>query len=326
MIITGKPDHIEELIPDPCRNCPNWKKWKGTVCISERRYKVDIEIHQTLEEYDCLKVVCPKDNSIQKGVFPEDIKGEIQYGTKIAAFIVALNTIGAVSAKRVQEIAGSLFDLPISTGTVCRMLSRCAEKAAYAVSLIKEKVTASDAVHFDETGTRVDGKTRWVPVACNSSFTYLFFGKRGKEGMNEMGILPSFSGTAIHDCWASYWKFPVKHAVCCAHLLRELNGVMENHPEQTWAQAFKDLLLKMKKLKEKAAAKGKNELSYYHLHNISQQYDKIIQTAFAENPIPEQKPEKKGRPKKGKIIALIERLEKYKGGSLPFCKRLQNQF
>ncbi len=37
------------------------------------------------------------------------------------------------------------------------------------------------------------------------------------------------------------------YAVCCTHLLRELNGVEENHPEQTWAAKFKKLLLAMKK-------------------------------------------------------------------------------
>lgn len=91
---------------------------------------------------------------------------------------MSLNTVGAVSAKRVQEIAGSLFDLPISKGTVCKMVARCAEKASYAVSLIKEKVMQLEAAHFDETGTRVDGKTGWVHVISNHELTYLFFGKR----------------------------------------------------------------------------------------------------------------------------------------------------
>ncbi|MBD9052097.1 MAG: hypothetical protein EGR23_00445 [Holdemanella biformis] len=144
--------------------------------------------------------------------------------------------------------------------------------------------------------------------------------------MTEMGILPHFSGVAIHDCWASYWKFSVTHAICCAHLLQELNGVMENHSQQTWAKSFRDLLLKMKKLKEKAIARDKSELSYYHLHNIEMQYDEIIQTALEENPLPEKKPGQKGRPKKGKVRALIERLQKYKGEVCLFVKDFNIDF
>ena len=71
--------------------------------------------------------------------------------------------------------------------------------------------------------------------------------------MEQCGVLPEFKGIAMHDCWASYWNYPdIQHAVCCAHLLRELTGIDENHPEQKWASAFIDLLLEMKKVKGKA--------------------------------------------------------------------------
>lgn len=62
MIITGEPDHVTDLIPAPCQKYPQWQKCKGTACNVERRYQVDIEIRQTLEAYDCYKVVCPKTN------------------------------------------------------------------------------------------------------------------------------------------------------------------------------------------------------------------------------------------------------------------------
>lgn len=68
------------------------------------------------------------------------------------------------------------------------------------------------------------------------------------DGMDAADILPHANGIIVHDCWSSYWKYPnVTHAICCAHLLCELNGVIENHPEQTWAVRFKKLLIDMKK-------------------------------------------------------------------------------
>ena len=50
--------------------------------------------------------------------------------------------------------------------------------------------------------------------------------------MEEGEALPDFHGIAIHDCWLPYWKYDMEHGVCCAHFLRELNGVEENHPTQ----------------------------------------------------------------------------------------------
>lgn len=133
------------------------------------------------------------------------------------------------------------------------MVSRCAEKVSSVVGTIKAHMCNAAKVHFDGTGTRVDGHTRWAHVASDELFTYLFFSyKRGHVGITEMDVLPNFQGVAIHDCWASYWKFDTLHAICCAHLLRELNGVIETHPEQTRARRLKKLLLDMKKAKEDA--------------------------------------------------------------------------
>lgn len=110
--------------------------------------------------------------------------------------------------------------------------------------------------------------------------------------------------------------------MCCAHLLRELNGVIENHPEQTWAPGFRDLLLGMKKVRDKALAKGKDEVSYYHLHKFDKKYDEIIKTAYAENPLPEETTKKRGRKKKSKVLNLISRLENYKASVCLFINNL----
>ncbi len=179
-------------------------------------------------------------------------------------------------------------------------------------------------IHCDETGTRIDGKTWWVHNASDMDFTYfIIHQKRGRSGMDAAGILPDFHGIVVHVCWGLYWKYQnVLHAVCCAHLLRELNGVEENHPEQTWATRFKGLLLAMKKVKEKAFADGKEEVSYYHLHKFDKQYDEILKTAYKEKTLPEPDVKKRDRQKKSKVLNLICRLEDYKASVYLFIKNL----
>lgn len=325
--IVGKPDEIKSVIPARCQGCPNWIKCKGNSCIGEKRYVVDVVIKQTLTEYCSVKVTCPLDNSKLKGEFPENIKGWISYGNNISAFLVALNTVGAVSTDRVKEIAGSILNLPISKATIVSMVSRFSLKIQPVLELIKSRILSSPIGNFDETGSRVAGKTGWVHAAVTAWYTLLGYSKkRGAKGMNEVGILPLFKGIIQHDCWASYWKYDVEHSVCCAHLLRELNGIIENHPEQKWAVYFKILLVNMKKTKDVSIENGETNATQHYLEMYDKQYDRIIQSAYEMNPLPNEPTGKRGRKKKGKIRALIERLDKYKGAVCLFFKDFRVAF
>ena len=134
----------------------------------------------------------------------------------------------------------------------------------------------------DETGLRIAGKPHWAHVLCNGAFTLIALSeKRGWKGMKEIGFLPLFHGILVHDCRASYWKcYWVEHAVCCAHLLRELTRIEENNPEFTWPKEFKELLPEMKRVRDNAFGNSKQELSYYYHHKFSAMYDRIIEKAY----------------------------------------------
>ncbi len=97
------------------------------------------------------------------------------------------------------------------------MVNRCADAVRDTVEAIRQKVADSGLAHFDETGTRVDGKTWWVHVACNSMFTFLYLNrKRGTQAMDEGGVLTMFGGIAVHDCWKPYWNYTdMIHAIHC---------------------------------------------------------------------------------------------------------------
>ena len=76
----------------------------------------------------------------------------------------------------------------------------------------------------------------------------------------------------------------------------------------------------MKKAKEKAMASGSDSASIKQLEKFDKQYDEIIKTAYAENPLPETTEKKRGRKKKGKVLNMIGRLENYKASVCLFIK------
>lgn len=329
LVVNSKPTHIKRIVPSKCKTCSMWKKCKGKACEGKKRSVIDIKINQTITEYRRLEITCPIDNKELKGEFPETVKGRYSYGNAIAAFLVALNTVGAVSTDRIKEIVGSIFNLPIGKGTIVKMVSRFKEKAEPVLKVIKGYIEKSSTAHFDETGSRVKGETRWIYNASTYKYTYLCYSKnRGFKGMEDADVLPNFKGVAHHDCWLAYWKFKeINHAICCAHLLRELNGIIENHPEQKWAECFKVLLLNMKHTKEVSISNGEEYVNKHYLEMYDKQYADILQSAYKMNPLPEPKTNgKRGRKKRGKIRALIERLDNYKGAVCLFLNDFKVEF
>ena len=69
---------------------------------------------------------CPLHGGQMMGTFPEHVKATVQYGLNLQALVVALNTVGAVSINRTHEILGSVFSIPLATGTIKNMVSRFA--------------------------------------------------------------------------------------------------------------------------------------------------------------------------------------------------------
>lgn len=323
--VIADPDYVEQHMHSDCNACPYHDSCLEKACIRETRHEIDAEVVVNITAHELVVISdCPLHGGEKAGAFPTNIKATVQYGKNLQAMVVAFNTVGAVSINRTHEILGSVFNIPLSIGTIKNMVTRCADTLKPAYEKIRQTMADLSLIHCDETGTRIDGKTWWVHNASDMDFTYLSINqKRGCLGMDAAGVLPNFHGIVVHDCWGSYWKYQdVLHAICCAHLLRELNGVGENHPEQTWAARFKELLLAMKKVKDKALADGKEKVSYYHLHKFDKQYDEILKTAYEENPLPEPVAKKRGRQKKSKVLNLICRLENYKASVCMFIKNL----
>ena len=321
----AKTDHVIPCMPSKCAHCPHRDECLAKAQVVERRQVFDAVVKVEVTEYDKMRVTnCMLHGWTREGSFPKDIKAAVQYGGNLQSLVVSLNTVGAVSICRTREILANVFNVPLSEGTITSMVTRCAGNLEETISRIGRLVTACDVDNADETGFRVEGSLHWAHVLCNGKYTIIkLSGRLGWPGMQEIGLLPQFHGILVHDCWSSYWKCPgVEHAICCAHLLRELTGIEENNPGFTWPKAFKELLLEMKKVRDKAVANGKEGLSYYYHHKFSTKYDRIIETAYQETPEPAATPgrKKRGRKKRGKALALVDRLKTLKGEVCLFTK------
>ncbi|WP_242961300.1 IS66 family transposase, partial [Clostridium beijerinckii] len=163
-------------------------------------------------------------------------KNTVQYGEKVKAIAVYLTQYQLIPYKRGSELIDDMFGIKLSQGTIVNFNKCCHDALRPIENNIKNSITNdAGAIHFDETGIYIDKKRQWLHVASNyKSIYYQAHEKRGQKAIDEINILPNFTGTAVPDCFKTYNKYSnCDHSLCNAHILRELNGVSELE-KQAW--------------------------------------------------------------------------------------------
>lgn len=173
-------------------------------------------------------------------------------------------------------------------------------------------------MHFDETGMYVDKKRKWLHIASNEQYTYYkVHEKRGKKATDDIGILPHFNGTAVHDCFKTYHQYTnCDHALCNAHILRELNGITELY-KQDWAKPMKNLLIEIKKEVD-LHYNTANALPLDKIEAFEKAYDEILKSALDEDYSKNIEIYSAEKVKKSVSLNLINRLIGYKDQILAF--------
>jgi transposase len=317
MVVT--PDIVEKYEVTSCTHCCADLSHAPIIDV-ERRQIFDLPpIELQVTEHQAQIKQCTTCGKSSKATFPDNIGKGAQYGTKIQAILTYFNQYQLLPYQRTQEMFQDLFNIHLSQGTIKNVLSRGANALTDFTEHLKTNLLQSPVNYFDETGLRVEAKLNWLHVASNEQLTYYFIhGKRGKEAMDEMGILSNYQGYAVHDHWMSYYRYNCLHVLCNAHHLRELTFVEEQY-QQPWATKMKECLLGIKAGVEEAISLGVCALTQAQIIGFEHYYDGIVFEAKQQVPIikaPTLK--KRGRVKKHKSHNLLNRLIEHKSEVLAF--------
>jgi transposase len=306
----AEPDFVIDCEPQMCE-CGE-STFVSEAEIADSRQVFDLpEPGLEVIEFRRLKRQCQCGKMVS-GKFPEGVLGQAQYGLKVQAMVSLLSVHGCLSHRKIGQLFGDLYGYELNEATTQGMVNRSAEKMPMAE--IKAAIIESAVVNFDETGIREGGKLKWLHNASTAELTYQFVHqKRGREAMKSApSILVEFKGVGVHDCWASYFGFSeMQHAICNAHILRELTGIIETG-ESKWGLEMKELLLEM----YEKSAKGKAIIE--EISDYEKRYEALIRVGEAEEAAPK-KSHARGKWKRTKGRNLLERLSKYQDSVLMFA-------
>lgn len=313
-----KPDHVEHYAVKACPNCEaDLSKVEAT--DYGRRQIFDIPAVQIeITEHRVEVKACPNCQKEVEASYPEGVGQRVQYGPRLTAQASYLSTYQLVPMARTCELLNDFYGVKPSTAFVVKANRAVHKGSNPSVEEIKEQLKEADLAHFDESGVRVDGKLQWLHSSSTETLThYGVHEKRGREAMDEIGILPEFKGRAVHDHWKSYNGYACEHIFCNAHHLRELQFITDQY-QQPWAEKMATLLRNIKDEVDNAP-ESDSSLPADRLAYFNQLYDAILDEGFKANPPPDIPPPKtKGPTKQTPPKNLLDRLKTHKAGTIAF--------
>lgn len=307
------PDEVAELTIDR-RTLPKGRTYRDVGY--EARQVIDIDISRFVTEYRA-QVLEDDQGNRYVATFPEEISRPVQYGGNLKAHAVYLSQFQLIPYNRIRDYFQDQIQVPVSAGSIFNFNQDAYERLAPFERWAKTELAKSMLLHADETGINIDGKRHWLHCASTDRLTWFEpHAKRGAEAMDEIGILPAFTGVLCHDHWKPYYQYTAcLHALCNAHHLRELQRAWEQDG-QAWAKEIRALLLAINQAVDQAGGC----LPPDAVERWQSQYRELLEKAEIECPPPDesQRQGKRGRLKRSKARNLLERLRDFEQDVLRF--------
>lgn len=323
LVQVDDPDEIVTHRPPLCVSC-GADLSDTEVIWEERRQPFDLpDIRPHVTEHRSLRCQCTECGAMNKGDFPVGVDAPAVYGPRIRAVATYGHIYQHIPYDRLAELLKDVCNMPVSVGALPGIVAKAGVAVQPFCDAVKGHLIAAPAVHFDETGGRVESRLHWIHSGSTPKLTlYTCHPKRGTDAMDDMGVLPKMKGVSIHDGWSPYRKYEVTNGLCNAHHLRELEGVSEGKG-QKWAERMISFLCDAKEQVKKARGKGNGHLSWLQMRTVRTRYEALVKAGYAANP-PPKRGSRHGYNRKA--FNLLKRLDEHREDVLRFCTNFDVPF
>jgi transposase len=146
-----------------------------------------------------------------------------QIGPEAQAAVVLLNKTFGLSHIKIATAFSSLFGITLTRGASVQIVRRAARRLEPADQEIRQEIRSASCITPDETGWRVGGRPAWLHAWVSQHAIGYALDPYRKADVLERLIGRDWSGTLVHDGFASYDRFTAAtHQQCGGHVLRRV--------------------------------------------------------------------------------------------------------
>jgi len=145
------PDRIEVHLPIQCQCCGRvFSSTEEHQIVGSRQVfdlpepKLEVIEHR-VGQVECCGIE-------QKGSYPEEVNGPVQYGPGVQALVTMLSVDHKMPMEQISQLFEDIYGYDLNSATVQESLESGYEKAAPLEEARKERLLKEPVVHFDETG------------------------------------------------------------------------------------------------------------------------------------------------------------------------------
>ena len=241
----GQPDHpphlkrllppervsrTEHIVPTECSSChAELPHEAGPGDPEPKRFQTaDVpEIPLVVIEYQAHGRTCSCCGKVTQATVPAAIRAH-SIGPRLTAIFSYLTGAQGISKRGVEEIAETIFQVPIALGTVANLEQEVSAALAPAHQEALEAVRAADVKFADETSWKLWGKLCWLWAAATANVAvFVIHAKRSVLGLAAL-LGEEIHGILHSDRWHVYLQVPEeRRQICWAHLKRDFQKIVD---------------------------------------------------------------------------------------------------
>lgn len=260
----GRRTHTEENadevrssdVGDTCPDC------HGVLVLKEVRKRTVIESAPTKPKsivYRLAVKECKNCHRVFRARAPSVLPKSL-YGNQMTSQLAVMHYFYGITMGRLTEMTG------VSLGTVIDIFHRLSRYFGPVMESLKSAYRQDAVKHADETSWRNDGRNGYAWLFCTAVLSIFLF-KNTRSSSVPKGILGEehLPGVLVVDRYSGYNKVPCPIQYCYAHLVRDVEELAKNAPDNEEVVRFTGTLIPLLANAMHLGSQGISDTEYYRM-------------------------------------------------------------